>query len=108
LGAANSSQATAPRKGGDEGAYCAAQRHVGAGDEPAHGRGDDAADRGRARGEDQGRDQRIEEDRVGDELAEIVEREAAGAIVKAEIGEPGERQQDQQREGHRERDEDRP
>jgi hypothetical protein len=93
---------------GDQRAHRAAQRHVGAGNEPTHRRCDDAADRRRAHGQDQGRDQWIEEDRVGDEQGEIAEREAAGAVVDAVIGEPGQRQHDQHGERRRKGDEDRP
>ena len=64
-------------RGGHQRADGAAQRHVGARDQPAHRRRHDAADDRRRGREDEGGDQRIDEGRIGEQLGEVVEREAA-------------------------------
>ena len=91
LGAASSSQAMAPRNGGVTNEAVTSARtvrrsgmSVRATSQPMR-RGDEAADHARRDGDDQGRDQRIEEGRIGDQLAEIVERERAGFVGEAVI-----------------------
>ena len=111
LGAASSSQAMAPRNGGvtNEAVTSVrtvpAQRHVGARHEPAHRRGDDAADRRPTLvAIDQRREQRLEERRVGEQRGEVGERRSAVLVGEGVDDEPRHRQHDQHAQDRGERD----
>ena len=90
MGAASSSQAMAPRNGGVTNEaitsmrIARAQGHVGARHDPAHRRGDEAADDADGRGDDERRQQRLDESGVGEEREEVGERRRCAArSVKA-------------------------
>ena len=94
--------------GGHKRADRPAQRHVGAGHQPAHRRSDEAADhRGRGR-ENDGGDERLAEGGIGDKAGEVVEGQPARLVGQAEIGEPRHRQHDQHDQDRRKCDQDRP
>ena len=82
LGAASISQAIAPTKGGVTSEAITSvrtvrrERHVGARHQPAQRRRDQAADRAHRDGDDQRRDQRVDEARIGEQRDEVAERRA--------------------------------
>ena len=74
----------------------AAEGNVAARHDPAHGRGDEAADEADRGGDDERGRERLEEHRIGEERDEIGQRDVARAVGEGEHDQPRDRQHDQQ------------
>ena len=81
--------------GGDQRADGLPAGHVGARHQPSHGGGDQAADDGRTRRDDRGRQQRIKEVGIGEQRDEVLQRHMIGLVGEAVDRKPRHRQHDQ-------------
>ena len=83
-------------RGHHQNAHSAPQRHVGAGHDPSHRRGHQAADDADRRGNRQRCQQRVDECGIGEQRMEVGERRVARAVGEGKHHQPADRQDDQQ------------